>query len=134
MQASIKNSSSLLPGIFKYLDGNNFTLCIFGCLLSKLIINFDSKQPNVRKVKFSVKKSSFQISFLKILTVKLRKPDEHLKYFGECLLCYDQSHWRSGQASKPLNHKLITIVAYSLVISSPRHNNIPELFSVFAVF
>ena len=73
------------------------------------------------------------ISFLKILTVKLRKPDEHLKYFGKCLLCYDQSHWRSGQANKPLNHKLITIVAYSLVISSPRHNSIPEIFSVFAV-
>ena len=30
------------------------------------------------------------------------------------MLCYDQSHWRSGHASKPQNRKLIIVAAYSL--------------------
>ena len=40
--------------------------------------------------------------------VKIRKPWKP-EIFWECWLCYDQSHWRSGNMSKPQHHRLITI-------------------------
>ena len=54
----------------------------------------------------------------KIVTVKLRN-HKHLKYF-ENVYCVMTSHiWSKGHVSKPqFNHKLITVAANNLVISS----------------
>ena len=66
-----------------------------------------------------------------------RKPST-LEISQECLLCYDQSQQRSGHANWPQNHKVIKVLACSLVssrlIGFQQDNNIPEILLVFTVF
>ena len=57
----------------------------------------------------------------------------------EYLLCYNQSQQSSGHANQSQNHKLINILACSLVSHTwlaffLQDNNIPEIFLVFMVF
>ena len=51
-----------------------------------------------------------------VVTVQLGKPWT-LEISQECLLFYDQSQQRSGYANWPQNHKLINVLACSLVFS-----------------
>ena len=53
-----------------------------------------------------------------VVTLKLRKQWTCRNKFQDYWLCSDQSHLSSGHASKPQNHKLITVSAVcSLVFS-----------------
>ena len=84
-------------------------MCVYTKTILVLVLLFFSILVNSGRIyTLSLGNYSATIHFIKL--IKPCTPE----IGWECLLCYDQSHWRSGHASEPQNHKLLLPLSVQL--------------------